>query len=184
MYFLYILLSFICILALCAIIYSLVHFLVTGNTPSISASKEIIKELSGKLNLYDDELFYDLGCGNGNLIFGLSKNFPQTNFIGVENSITQYLFAKFKLFLSKTKRKKVSIKFENFFKTDLSKADHVYIWIYTRDISILKEKFEKELKKGCYVYSLDFPIPEVPVYETIELNKTRRFGHTLFTYKY
>ena len=182
MLFIHVFFQILLFLVSCTIVFSLFHFLVTGNTPSVSTPDWVIGKMAENREIKDGDIFYDLGCGTGRLIFNLSEVFTGTNFIGIENSLPQYLFARVRSFF--LKRRNVSIKFENFLKTDLSDADHIYVWIYLRDIKLLKEKFEKELKSGCYIYSLDFPMPDVPVYKTIELKKTSKFGHTLFIYRY
>lgn len=162
------------------IVVSFLHFLLTGNTPSITTPISSINHLSKIISLDKDSVFYDLGCGNSKLLRSLAKNFPEARFIGVDNSFIPYLFSKIAVLLGNYKN--IDIRFENFLKSDLSRATHIYLWIYVKDINLLLEKLKKELKKSVLIYSLDFPFEKLNPIEIINLRKEKKFGHTLYVY--
>ena len=87
-----------------------------------------------------------------------------------------------KLAVSLCRLKNIDIRFENFLKSDLSSATHIYLWIYVKDINLLLEKLKKELKKDTIIYSLDFPFNDLNPVETIDLGRKKKFGHTLYIY--
>lgn len=162
------------------IVLSLLHFLLTGNTPPISTPKKSVEKIIQYIKLKDSDTFYDLGCGTGKFLFTLSKACPKTKFIGIESSLTTYITA---LFLSIFKvRRNTNIKFGNFFKINLSPATHIFLWIYIKDLDKLILKLKKELKPGTFVYSMDFPFSGIQPSDKIDLCKGKTFGHTLYVY--
>lgn len=89
-------------------------------------------------------LFYDLGSGSGEMLFYLSKKY-NVNCIGIEISPLLFLYSKIKsLFYNKVK-----IKYGNLYKHNISEADVVYVFLLPKVYSELKNKIDKELKKGA-----------------------------------
>lgn len=163
------------------ILISLTQFLLTGNTPFIispASSREYLLEF---MSLNKDSVLYDLGCGNSKLLRSLAKKFPSSKFIGIDNSFLPYLLSKTSVLFGHYKN--VEIRFENFLRSDLTTATHIYLWIYVKDINLLLKKLKKELKKSVLIYSLDFPSDELSPIETINLGKDKKFGHTLYVYR-
>lgn len=161
-------------------VISLVHFLVTGNTPSITSPPYSRKFLMENIVFGEKSVFYDLGCGNSKLLIELSKRYPNIRYVGVDNSLSSYILSKLNVFLSK--QKNISLKLADFYKLNLSSATHIYVWIYVKDMDKLYKKFKKELRPGTLIYSLDFSFTSIQPKETINIGKENRFGHTLFVY--
>lgn len=173
--------NFISILSSILIISSLLLFLVTGNTPTITTPSKSIKKIVDNLDLEKGETLVDFGCGFGGFLQKVSKRFPETHFVGLENSLLAFLVSKVRFVFS---AKNVDVKFMSFFDYDLSNIDHIYLWIFVKDLDKLKEKFEKELKRGARVYLLDFPFTEKEPKSILKISQSANFGHTLFTYEF
>lgn len=175
---------FLIILALISslIVLSLFHFLLTGNSPSVTSPATSRKMIIQKISLDENSVFYDLGCGNANLLKELSRVFPRASFVGIENSPISFLSSKILVLLGGFKN--IEIKYGNFFNQDLSFATHIYLWIFVKDMDKLHKKFKSELKPGTLVYSLDFPFTNVNPDKVIDLGKDKKFGHTLYVYSY
>ncbi|MDP3093316.1 MAG: class I SAM-dependent methyltransferase [bacterium] len=107
--------------------------------PTMKKNFDRIAKLAG---LQPGMLFYDLGSGSGELLFCLSKKYD-VNCIGIEISPLLYLYSKIKsLFFNKVK-----IRYGNFYKYDLSKADAVYVFLFPKAYYRLKTKISSGLKK-------------------------------------
>jgi SAM-dependent methyltransferase len=96
--------------------------------------------------------FYDLGCGDGKLVFAASRAGAQAS--GYEISLLPYLIAKAKSFFIKD----TSIQFKNFWNANLSDADIVYLFLTPKVNPKAKEKLERELKPGSRVVAYTWPI--------------------------
>lgn len=96
--------------------------------------------------------FYDLGCGDGKLVFAAAGAGAEA--VGFEISLLPYLLA-----ISRSWHiENTEIKFKNFWKADLSDADVVYIFLTPKVNPKAKEKLERELKKGSRVIAYTWPI--------------------------
>ena len=96
--------------------------------------------------------FYDLGCGDGKLVFAAAG--AGANAVGFEIFLLPYLIAKSRSFNVKNTK----IIFKDFWKADLSDADVVYIFLTPKVNPKAKLKLEKELKKGARVIAYSWPV--------------------------
>jgi ubiquinone/menaquinone biosynthesis C-methylase UbiE len=160
----------------------LLDVLLTGKTPLVTTPSKSRKKIINIIQLDKNSIFYDLGCGTSRLLVDLSKSYPLSKFIGIDNSPFSYVLSKLRIKLSKSKN--ISIKYGDFFDCDLSSATHIYLWIYVKDMDKLLMKFKSELKEGTLVYSLDFPFSNKEPEEVRDLGRENRFGHTLYIYKF
>lgn len=105
-------------------------------------------------NFSENNIFYDLGCGNGSLVLHVGQNYP-VKAIGLELSIPLYLICK----IRQIGAKNIEFKFQNILHADFSDADVIYLFpLWKNTIKKLKEKMEKELKPGARVITYTFPI--------------------------
>lgn len=147
--------------------------------PMLSAKKEIALKIIKNVDFKNAKNFYDLGSGNGRIISYIANKYPNFKCVGIEYNLTGYCLAKARnIFL----KQKVDYRKEDFFKTDISNADIVYVYLFPGVLSRLEPKFSRELKKGTLVVSntfqLKFKEPEVIIKgEAGALN-------TLYIYKY
>jgi len=120
---------------------------------------------------------YDLGCGDGRLTAIASK--AGANAVGLEISLFPYFIAKIRGFFlknscfislrsSRNETKSYTIKFKDFWKMDLSDADIVYFFLMPKIYPKLKQKLEKDLKKGTRVIAYVWPIDG---WTPVEVNK-------------
>ena len=96
--------------------------------------------------------FYDLGCGDGKLVFAAAG--AGANAVGFEISLLPYLIALSRSFYVKNTK----ILFKDFWKQNLSDADVVYIFLTPKFNPKAKEKLEKELRRGAKVIAYTWPI--------------------------
>lgn len=164
------------------VIMFLLDVLLTGKTPLVTTPYKSREKLINIIQLKENSVFYDLGCGTARLLVDLSKVYPSSKFIGIDNSPFSYIFSRIRIMLSRSKN--ISIRYGNFFDCDLSLATHIYLWIYVKDMDKLLNKFKSELKSGALVYSLDFPFSEKESEEIRDLGRESKFGHTLYIYKF
>ena len=121
--------------------------------------------------------FYDLGSGDGWLLFYLAKKYPKVQFTGYELNPVLYIFAR--LF-----QHRPNLKFfrKNFFQVNLKDADYLYLYLYPGIMEKLFSKLKNELKPGTVVFSNSFTFGD-------QINPERAFSsdrplETLYIYKF
>ena len=136
--------------------------------PFIPISKSVIKEVEKVIGINYNSVVYDLGCGDGRVLFYLSKLHPKAKFIGIERSTFPLILSKIGLLFNKKKgENKIEILNQDFFNTDLSNATHIFAYLKPKEMDDLLTKFDKELKNGTKLVSVYFqftlkrPIAEV-----------------------
>jgi cyclopropane fatty-acyl-phospholipid synthase-like methyltransferase len=124
--------------------------------PFVPAKKRDLKRIARVAKISKGEYFYDLGCGNGRVVTYMVKRHGARG-VGVELAWPIWLWARVKAMFTKGE---LEIKLGDLFKLDLSKADVVYFFGMPDTIKLkLKEKMERELKKGARVVSYVFSVP-------------------------
>ncbi len=97
---------------------------------------------------------YDLGCGDGRLVFAAAKAGAQAK--GVDIFVIPYLVAKVRSWFVKNSK----IIWGDLFKINLADADVIYIFLLDKSYPRLIKKFAKELKPGAKVVVHCWPIKE------------------------
>lgn len=96
---------------------------------------------------------YDLGCGDGRIVCEAAKAGARAQ--GFEISLLPYIIAKVRCY---SERKRCSILYKDFWNVNLGDADLVYFFLMQKCYPKLKEKFERELKRGTKVIAYVWPI--------------------------
>ena len=125
--------------------------------PFVPCKKRELPRIFEVIGLKNNEVFYDLGCGDGRVVFYAAQHFP-VKAIGVEMSFLFFFYCWVKrIFLSD--KRNIIFKLRNLFYEDLSKADAIYVYGMPKVLEKrLRYKLEKELKKGARVIAYGFPI--------------------------
>jgi predicted RNA methylase len=127
----------------------------TGGAMFTTTHRSKIKTILEAVPMYSGQVVYDLGCGDGRFLVAAAKRY-KVNAIRLEINPWAYLLSKIRVALQ---RANVSIRFQNFWKTDLSDADIVFCYLFPDVMDRLREKLPKELKTGVKIISCNFEIP-------------------------
>ena len=144
------------------------------NAPWLPTHKEDFKRIAKLIKIRPQLTFYDLGSGNGDLLFYLSKQY-NINCVGIEISPVLYLYSKIKSFFYKN----VTIKYGNFFNHNLKKADVIYCFIKPETYHKLKQKIKKEVKKETIIILSCWPFKKIKL---LKKSKKKR-NITFYVYK-
>lgn len=125
---------------------------VTG-APFVPSTKSASASMIRLANIQKGNVMYDLGSGDGRLLFLAAK--MGATAIGVEINPFLVLFTNIKAFFSPF-QKQVSARWQNFWKTDLTHADRVFVYLLPWKMQKLENKLRKELKPGALVISNSF----------------------------
>jgi cyclopropane fatty-acyl-phospholipid synthase-like methyltransferase len=114
-------------------------------SPSHTKRKEL-KKLVDSLDLKKGDVFVDLGCGDGRVVFSVAKEFKDVKCIGYEISPVHIMIAKLSKMILFPFSNRVRIIPENFLKVDLSNVDVVYV-NWGRKVLAKYDVFLKNLEK-------------------------------------
>ena len=142
-------------------------------TPWIPTSKGDFDRIAKLARLQPKILFYDLGSGTAEMLFYLSKKY-NINCVGIEISPLLFLYSKIKsLFFPKVK-----IKYGDFYRYDLSSADVIYVFLHPKIYGKLKDKIDKNTKKGTKIILSCWPFQD---WEPVKISKKNN-GITYYLY--
>ncbi|MDD4332869.1 MAG: hypothetical protein PHT51_02045 [Patescibacteria group bacterium] len=136
--------------------------------PFARTPEDNIKRIFNEINLPKNSLIYDLGCGDGRVLF-LAEKYGYKS-IGYELSLYPYLKAKIKKFLIHSQ---VEIYQKNFLKADLNKADAIFIFLTKKGIADLSQKLKNELKSGTIIISYGFTLPSWKIDKIIDTKPSK-----------
>ncbi|MBT4221006.1 MAG: class I SAM-dependent methyltransferase [Candidatus Magasanikbacteria bacterium] len=147
--------------------------------PWVPAYKEDISRISDLAKLKDGDVFYDLGCGNGRVVFAVAKN-CDVQAIGIEIAFPLYLFCVFRRWFFPYKHR-VKYRWRNLFFIDVSSADVVYVYGLPETLSgKVAKKLRQELRPGTCVLSYAFPIA---VWKPIHVDKPQKENTAIYVYE-
>ena len=126
------------------------------DVPWVPTRRQLISHIMRLAALSENDVFYDLGCGDGRVAVEAAKRGAKA--VCVE--IRKDLIEKAKDNARKNNvYERIAFINDSFFHVDLSDATVVYMYLLTRVNAALRPKLEKELKPGTRVITLDFEIP-------------------------
>ena len=137
-------------------IHQLFHIFFKGYAPFLPTKKKAIKKILNEVDLADDAVIYELGCGRAGFLQAARKKFPDAKLTGFENSFLLFWQAKIQNWL---KGAKLTILKRNLFMVDLSSANLIYCYLNESMMKRLLRKFKKELAHGTSVISFQHKIP-------------------------
>lgn len=178
------------LLILLLIIIVLFIFWAIGNfknkAPFVTSSSAVLKDINQAMGVKDDSVVYDLGCGDGRVLFYLSRVNSKAKYIGIENGVFPFLLSKIENYYNKKKTNNdVEILRKDFFKKDLSNATHIFTYLYPNVMDDLLPKFDKELKPGTKLVSLSFKFTNKRPTEEVDLKRSKyKLGRKLYIYEF
>jgi hypothetical protein len=139
----------------------------TTDAPFVPIPKGIEDEIIRNLDLKSGSVIYDLGCGDGRILALIAEKYPEVRAIGVEIAFWPFLLAKWKT----RKYKNVAIRREDIFKTDISSATHIFLYLYPQVIDRLIANIESQCRPGTTILSCDFELESIKPARTVDLTR-------------
>lgn len=124
--------------------------------PFVPSSRKRHQAMLALADLKPTDIVYDLGCGDGRLIFHAAKHAKKA--IGYELSIPLYLFGKLRQLIN---RPNAFIRYGNIWKQDYKDADVVFVYLLPNAMKQFYKEVWPTLKPGTRVISNAFRIHEI-----------------------
>lgn len=126
------------------------------DAPYVPTKSSKVKQGLRLAGLKKGDVFYELGSGDGRLVYAAAK-MGATSY-GIEQSILRVLYSRVMAWQKGLKN--AHFIHGNVFNKDLSKATVVYIYLLPKGVQKLDPKLHKELKKGSRVVTQDYHFKE------------------------
>lgn len=147
-----------------------------SQVPFVPTPYEVVEGMLKLADVGEDDIVYDLGCGDGRIVVTAAAKYGAHG-LGVDND-PQRVKESMENVESNGVKDKVEIRQENLFKTDLSKATVVTLYLLS-DINVkLRPKLFDELRPGTRIVSNSFDMDE---WEPDQINLVN--GRTLYFWK-
>lgn len=146
-------------------VYLLIAF-ITG-APFVPSQMNRAKRMVALASLTKKSLIYDLGSGDGRLLFLAAEKGAMA--IGVEINPYLILYTRLRVFFSPL-RKQIEVKWKNLWTTDLSGADVVFVYLLPFRMNELAAKLQRELKPGSLVVTNSFIFPNWKIFRSDAIN--------------
>lgn len=149
-----------------------------GFTPFTPTRPEAIKKILGNIEFKKGATVYALGFGRSGFLKGVLEQFPDMNLklFGAEDKFLYYFPAKFQALL---KGRKIKVKFCDFYKLDVSKADIIYLYLNTKILRDIYKKLIVDTKDGAQVVSTGFMLPYLEPVKVVEISPRKRWFYFL-----
>lgn len=147
-----------CLILLCTTSFSFIWLwsLLAVPAPFVPVSKSVIPQILTSLRLRPKNVMFDLGCGDGRVLFECYRAHPSGTYIGVEKGLVPMLLARLNKALLGSPTSVELIK-KNLFICDLSRATHIFLYLFPKPMDELLPKLTRELRPGSRVVACTFP---------------------------
>lgn len=146
--------------------------------PYVPTKTRVVEKMVGAACLKPHEIVYDLGCGDGRLLFAAERK-ARVKTVGFEIAPLMYFLALARKLLARSKSK---ICFRNFFKANLCKANVIFCYLFPNVMAPLAEKIKRECKRGTRIVSNTFHIPGLKPHRILAKDSVKGLP-TIYVYK-
>ena len=135
-----------------------------SDAPYVPTKMKLIRDVLKAAGLKKNKVFYELGSGDGRVVFEAAKMGAQS--FGVEQSWLRVWFSRLKA--RQDKLKLANFFHGNIFDRKYFPADVVYIYLLPQGIARLEKKLPKELKPGATIITQTYHFKGIPPFKKID----------------
>ena len=148
--------------------------------PYVPVRNEVIERVRAEMRIDAHSVVYDLGCGDGRVLFALAKD-SDARFVGVEKAPFPYLAALVRKTISG--RNNVRILYGDIYTAPISDATHIYLYLFGEAMRKLEPTLMARVKNHTEVFSCDFIFPNMEPVRSMSVGSGNS-AHTLRVYSF
>ena len=126
--------------------------------PPVSTKPERIHKALKLVNLQPNDVFYDLGAGDGRVLLIAAHDFG-AKAVGIEVGPIQCALIWLRI-MANGLGNQIKIRWENFYNADLHGADVVFVYATSTEVRKLAPHLEQQMKRGSRLVSISADFPE------------------------
>jgi hypothetical protein len=161
------------LLLLVMMLTELLNFVQT-RVPFVPTSRADLVHLAERVGITQEDYVYDLGSGNGKVVFAVEQ-LTGASTKGFQRSGWTQWYAQLKKYFTRSKTQLVT---GDFFNYPWSEATVIYAYLYPFLMRSVGEKILTDCSPGTKVVIRDFPLPNIALAESWETPS----GHTMYLY--
>jgi len=142
--------------------------------PSFNRQLQLMKNL----DLEEDAIMVDLGCGDGKALRFFSKEYRLKLWEWFD--INPYAIFKWKLLNKRYRVTNIYLYKKNLFDVDLKKYDYIYVYLWETQLEMIEDWVWKEKKKNAVIISNSFRFKK---HKPFKVYKNKQWVDTVFLYK-
>ena len=150
--------------------------------PFVPTPINVVRRMLNLAAVGPDDVVYDLGCGDGRILFMAIAEFEAERAVGydINPSMVEPLRKRIE---NSGLEDRIEVVNANFFNVDLSPASVVTMYLTTSGNTKLRPKLEEELEDGARVVSHDFPVHNWTTDKASEPPHYTIGSHKIYLYK-
>ncbi len=148
--------------------------------PYLPTPPTVIDAALNLINLNENEVFADLGSGEGDVLIRAAEKF-NCFCTGFEVNRQLLLEAKRKIKTTPVSNK-VDVACADLFTVKLSPFDAIYVYPFPTIAARLSEKIREECRKGAKVLTYDYSLPNFKPAKTVHV-QSGMHAHRIYLYK-
>jgi len=154
--------------------------IVLSTVPYVPTPEKVVKAMLELAKTSENDVVYDMGCGDGRIVITAVKDFNAKKAVCVE--INDERIKETNQNIEKNGVVgRVSIVKANFFEAPLGEASVLTMFLLPNVNEMLKPKLEKELKPGTRIVSHEFEMREWIPKEVVKV-EDGNMNHTVYLY--
>lgn len=142
-------------------------YAVWHGAPWIPSRKKERDALFKAADMKDGDELHDLGSGGGAVIFDAARRYPDSRIVGVEVFILPYLLSRLHKLVGGRKYANVRIRYGDFYRHDISRADIVFTFQIPKAYDRLAKKFS-ECKDDCVIVVEAWPFKGLEIQHLVK----------------
>ena len=150
--------------ALFALVYVIVGTFAIGAisaAPWVRTKRDQRQRIVDEVLLKDGAKVYDLGCGDGAVLFSLARRNPTARAVGYEIALLPLAIGWATKALGGPAYRNVSLRCRDLFSPDLSDADTVFVFLLKECYPRIIRKLGAELRDDAEVVVAAWPLPDI-----------------------
>ena len=150
--------------------------------PFVALAKDKIGRALRQCGLSENDVFCDLGCGDGRTLLIAAEEFKVKKAVGWEIASFPFFLAKMAIGRSKA-RDRIEIYSRDLFLADISKVTFIYVYLASKMADMIADKIAKEASDGTKVVCMAFPINTVKYCQLESIRQEETGGMIAYLYQ-